>query len=69
MPQEQGLHQVPHDYFRFTPYGLRTLLKESGFIVETFNPQLYGDFQANIRRIMWTLEYYIEEKKGKKNYV
>jgi SAM-dependent methyltransferase len=36
VPQAWGLHYEPHDYFRFTPYGLRYLLEKSHFeLVET----------------------------------
>jgi SAM-dependent methyltransferase len=28
-PQYWVLHEIPHDYFRFTPYGLRVLFPES----------------------------------------
>src|SRR5437667_3864856 len=28
-PQYWALHEIPHDYFRFTPYGLRVLFPES----------------------------------------
>ena len=34
-PHIWGLHEVPHDYFRFTPYGLRHLAKKSGLTVHT----------------------------------
>ena len=34
-PHIWGLHEVPHDYFRFTPYGLRHLAEESGLTVHT----------------------------------
>ena len=30
-PQEWGVHQAPHDYFRFTRPGLQWLLEEAGF--------------------------------------
>ncbi len=33
-PQEWGLHQEPHDYFRFTYYGLRYLAETQGLRVE-----------------------------------
>jgi len=33
-PHIWGLHEVPHDYFRYTPYGLRHLAESSGLIVE-----------------------------------
>lgn len=29
-----GLHEEPHDYFRFTPHGLRALLSEAGLAIE-----------------------------------
>jgi SAM-dependent methyltransferase len=31
VPWQWGLHEVPHDYFRFTPYALQKLLERSGF--------------------------------------
>lgn len=34
-PHIWGLHEVPHDYFRFTPYGLRHLAEKSGLTVHT----------------------------------
>lgn len=37
-PQEWYLHQPPHDYYRFTKYGLRYLLEKEGFTVETVEP-------------------------------
>ena len=58
VPQLQGVHQVPYDYFRFTPYGLSMLLEESGFKVESINPQLYGDMQAASRNFQWAVDYY-----------
>jgi SAM-dependent methyltransferase len=30
-PQVWGLHEVPHDYYRFTEYGLRYLAEKCGF--------------------------------------
>lgn len=34
VPFLQPLHQEPHDYYRYTPHGLRHLLEEAGFQVE-----------------------------------
>jgi SAM-dependent methyltransferase len=42
-PQGEGQHQVPYDFFRYTPFGLRSLLEERGFAVELLIPQK-GDF-------------------------
>jgi len=33
-PHIWGVHEVPHDYFRFTPFGLRHLAEEAGLVVE-----------------------------------
>lgn len=32
-PHIWGLHEVPHDYFRFTPYGLRHLAERAGLAI------------------------------------
>ncbi|HOK46317.1 MAG TPA: class I SAM-dependent methyltransferase, partial [Bryobacteraceae bacterium] len=32
VPHEWEVHQAPHDYFRFTRYGVRHLLAEAGFV-------------------------------------
>lgn len=37
-PQGWGVHQTPHDYFRFTCYGLRYLLEKAGFKVLSIKP-------------------------------
>jgi SAM-dependent methyltransferase len=34
VPFLHPVHQAPHDYYRYTPYGLRHLLGEAGFEVE-----------------------------------
>lgn len=34
-PQGWGVHQEPHDYFRFTHYGLKYLLEKSGFEIKS----------------------------------
>jgi SAM-dependent methyltransferase len=42
-PQGEPQHQVPYDFFRYTPFGLRSLLEERGFAIEFLIPQK-GDF-------------------------
>jgi SAM-dependent methyltransferase len=37
-PHLSMLHELPHDYFRFTARGLRVLLEASGFEIETVRP-------------------------------
>ena len=34
VPLLSGLHEEPHDYYRYTPYGLKHLMQEAGFTVE-----------------------------------
>lgn len=37
-PQGWGIHQAPHDYFRFTSYALRYLLEEAEFEIVYIKP-------------------------------
>ena len=57
VPFLQPVHQAPHDYFRYTPFGLRHLLAEAGFeVVElsaaggffTFLRLQLGDLPAHL---------------------
>lgn len=36
-PQWNELHEEPHDYFRYTKYGLQTLFEDAGFTVEALD--------------------------------
>lgn len=38
VPMTWGLHYVPHDYYRFTNFGITYLLDKSGFRVEAVEP-------------------------------
>lgn len=58
VPQSQAVHQVPNDFYRYTPYGLVYLLEKNNWSVEKIDPQIYGDFEANVRRLQWTLDEY-----------
>ena len=40
------IHEAPHDYFRFSPHGLRLLCERAGFEVETLQP--YGSLPSLI---------------------
>jgi ubiquinone/menaquinone biosynthesis C-methylase UbiE len=42
-PQSVHQHQVPYDFFRYTPFGLTSLLENNGFEVAWIKPQL-GNF-------------------------
>jgi len=47
-PQGWGVHQAPHDYFRFTNHALLFLLKEAGFIDIVVTPSCgYFGYLAN----------------------
>ncbi len=50
-PQYWGLHEIPHDYFRFTPYGLRVLFPESGWEWKEHRQQ--GSTWAVIACALW----------------
>ena len=39
VPQTWGLHEEPHDYYRFTRYGLRYMLERVGFQVRSIEPR------------------------------
>lgn len=32
VPWQWHVHEAPHDYFRYTPYGLKYLFKKAGFV-------------------------------------
>ena len=39
VPWQWWIHEAPHDYFRYTPYGLRHLFKKAGFTDIQVMPQ------------------------------
>ena len=73
VPHLSMLHEVPHDYFRFTRYGLASLLEERGFAVvemrecgglvallsHTASLALMTTLGAlpGLRRVVWALNY------------
>jgi SAM-dependent methyltransferase len=34
VPHLSGLHEEPYDFYRYTPYGLKSLMEDAGFTVE-----------------------------------
>lgn len=42
-PQGEPQHQIPYDFFRYTPFGLRSLLESTGFELVWTKPQ-QGNF-------------------------
>jgi SAM-dependent methyltransferase len=56
-PHEWEVHQAPHDYFRYTRYGLRYLLEKTGFEVCDMRP-VGGFFQLLARRLLNGLQFF-----------
>lgn len=56
-PHEWEVHQAPHDYFRYTEYGLRYLLDKSGFEVRELRPA-GGYFRLLSRRLLNGLQFF-----------
>lgn len=50
VPWQWWIHEIPYDYFRYTPYGLHYLLEKAGFIDVQVEPQA-GFFT------MWILKF------------
>jgi SAM-dependent methyltransferase len=56
-PHEWEVHQQPHDYFRYTRYGLEYLLRESGFQDGRIEP-VGGYFRLLSRRLLNGLQFF-----------
>ncbi|MEO8663447.1 MAG: methyltransferase domain-containing protein [Bryobacteraceae bacterium] len=56
-PQEWEVHQAPHDYFRYTRYGLAYLLGEAGFVDIEVTP-VGGFFRLLSRRLLNGLQFF-----------
>ena len=50
-PHQWEVHQAPHDYFRYTRYGLRYMLENAGFFVDRVHPA-GGLFRLLSRRLL-----------------
>jgi SAM-dependent methyltransferase len=57
-----GEHQQPHDYFRYTQFGLRHLLKKTGFDLRSIEPR-GGFFWYMAVMSMWFYLYLFPEKR------
>lgn len=38
VPQEWAVHQIPHDYYRYTRYGVRWLVEQAGLVTTSVEP-------------------------------
>jgi SAM-dependent methyltransferase len=56
-PHEWEVHQPPHDYFRYTRYGLRYVLEKAGFEVCDVRPA-GGYFRLLARRLLNGLQFF-----------
>jgi SAM-dependent methyltransferase len=57
VPHEWEVHQVPHDYYRFTRYGVHRLLDEAGFTEIRVDP-VGGYFRLLARRLLNGLQFF-----------
>jgi SAM-dependent methyltransferase len=56
-PHEWEVHQAPHDYFRYTRYGLQYLLEQAGFAAIDIRPA-GGYFRLVARRLLNGLQFF-----------
>lgn len=56
-PHEWEVHQAPHDYFRYTRYGLNYLLRKAGFEPVELRPA-GGYFRLLARRLLNGLQFF-----------
>jgi SAM-dependent methyltransferase len=56
-PQDWEVHQAPHDYFRYTRYGLRHLLEKCGYEVVAMRAA-GGYFRLLARRLLNGLQFF-----------
>jgi hypothetical protein len=57
VPQEWEVHQAPHDYYRYTRYGVRYLLGQAGFTDVHVYP-CGGYFRLLSRRLLSGLQFF-----------
>jgi SAM-dependent methyltransferase len=57
VPQEWEVHQSPHDYYRYTRYGVEYLLGEAGFQDFSIQP-VGGYFRLLARRLLNGLQFF-----------
>ena len=57
VPHEWEQHQIPHDYFRYTRYGMQYLLERAGFTGIVIEP-VGGYFRLMSRRLLNGLQFF-----------
>jgi SAM-dependent methyltransferase len=57
VPHEWEVHQIPHDYFRYTRYGMEHLFQRAGFAEWKIEP-VGGYFRLMSRRLLNGLQFF-----------
>jgi SAM-dependent methyltransferase len=57
VPMGQSCHQVPYDFYRYTPYGIRALAEQAGLSAIRIQTQDAGDLDSNARRLVWSIQH------------
>jgi SAM-dependent methyltransferase len=57
IPQDWEVHQAPHDYFRYTRYGIEHLLRQAGLRVLRMEPA-GGYFRLLSRRLLNGIQFF-----------
>ena len=57
VPQDWEVHQAPHDYFRYTRYGIRELLRQAGLEIVRIEPA-GGYFRLLSRRLLNGIQFF-----------
>ncbi|PWU03969.1 MAG: hypothetical protein C5B51_17675 [Terriglobia bacterium] len=57
VPHEWEVHQAPHDFFRYTRYGVAYLLQKAGFETDEIHPA-GGYFRLLARRLLNGLQFF-----------
>jgi SAM-dependent methyltransferase len=63
VPFLMSLHEIPHDYYRYTPYALEMILKKAGFTAIVIKPM--GGYNAALAEMigLWVNMYLWGKKK------
>jgi ubiquinone/menaquinone biosynthesis C-methylase UbiE len=65
-PQGEPQHQIPYDFFRYTIFGLESIFKGNGFIIEWIKPQK-GNFSKIANDLRHSGNLMISSKRSKLN--
>lgn len=69
IPFLMSLHEVPHDYYRYTPYALEMIFKRTGFVNSNIKPM--GGYNAALGQMigLWVNMYLWGKKKKLMRFV